>query len=105
MAAHQDSGQELLDRAFDRLEEHTSDRITRALEWIRSPSSRWVRIPLGILCIAASFFFWLPVLGLWLLPIGLLLVAQDVPFIRKPIARFMLWLEDKWEQRQRSRKR
>jgi hypothetical protein len=31
-----------------------------------------------------------------LIPIGLLLLAQDVPFLRKPVARGTLWLERKW---------
>jgi hypothetical protein len=55
-----------------------------------------VRLPLALLCIAASFFWFLPVLGLEFLPIGLLLLAIDVPFLRKPVARFTLWLEEKW---------
>lgn len=91
-----DEGKELLDRAFEGLEEQTPDRVTRAIRWVRDPKSRWVRIPLGIVCIAASFFWFLPVVGLEFLPIGLLLIAQDVPFLRRPVARLMLWLEDKW---------
>jgi hypothetical protein len=31
-----------------------------------------------------------------MLPIGLLLIAQDVPFLRGPVARLTLWLERKW---------
>jgi hypothetical protein len=91
-----DEGKELLDRAFDGLERETPDRLTRTIRWVRSPESRWVRLPLGILLIVASFFWFLPVIGIEFLPIGLLLIAQDVPFLRRPVARFMLWLEDRW---------
>jgi len=91
-----DEGKKLLDRAFDGLERETPDRLTRAIRWVRSPESRWVRLPLGILFIVASFFWFLPVIGIELLPIGLLLIAQDVPFLRRPVARFMLWLEERW---------
>lgn len=38
----------------------------------------------------------LPVIGIELLPLGLLLIAEDVPFLRGPAARLMLWLEDRW---------
>lgn len=38
----------------------------------------------------------LPVLGFEFIPIGLLLIAQDVPFLRKPVGEFTLWLERKW---------
>jgi hypothetical protein len=31
------------------------------------------------------------------LPIGLLLIAQDVPFLRKPVARMIHWLLNKWD--------
>jgi hypothetical protein len=91
-----DSGKELLDRAFEGLERETPDRITRAIRWLRAPQSRWIRLPLGILCIVASAFWFLPIVGLEFLPIGLLLVAQDVPFLRRPVARMMLWLEARW---------
>jgi hypothetical protein len=91
-----DQGKALLDRAFRGLEREVPDRATRAIRWLRNPKSRWLRLPLGILCIVASFFWFLPVLGLWFLPLGLLLIAQDVPFLRRPVGRLMLWLEDRW---------
>ena len=91
-----EKGKELLDRAFEGLERETPDTVTHILPWVRDPKSRWVRLPLGILCLIASFFCFLPVVGLELFPIGLLLIAVDVPFLRRPVARMMLWLEEKW---------
>jgi hypothetical protein len=44
----------------------------------------------------SSLFWFLPVLGIEFLPLGLLLIADDVPFLRKPVGRAMLWLEQKW---------
>jgi hypothetical protein len=100
-----DEGQRTLDQAFEVLERETPDRVSRAIHWLRSPESRWVRIPLAIVFIAAAFLGpVLPVVGLELLPIGLLLIAQDVPFLKKPVGRAMLWLERKWlELRKRYR--
>ena len=89
-------GQRKLDRAFDELEQEVPDRVARAIQWLRSPASRWVRIPLGVLCIAGGLLWFLPVVGIELLPIGLLLIAQDVPFLKKPVGRGMLWLVQKW---------
>lgn len=100
-----DRGKELLDRAFDELERETPDWVTRVIEWLRDPKSRLIRIPLGVLCIVASFFWFLPVIGVELFPIGLLLIAQDVPFLRRPAARLMLWLEAKWVQLRRGFRR
>ena len=101
MTTREKEGDKLLDEAFDGLEEQTPDSVTRFIRWVRDPKSRWVRIPLGLLCIVASFFWFLPVVGIEFLPIGLLLIAQDVPFLRKPVALLLLWLEAKWVQLKR----
>lgn len=83
-----------LNKAFERLEHMLPATLARALHWLHAPESRYVRIPLGILCIIASFFWFLPVLGLEFLPIGLLLIAQDVPFLRDPVGKVVLRLLD-----------
>jgi hypothetical protein len=48
----------------------------------------------------------LPVLGIWMLPLGLLLIAQDVPLLQKPLVaafagveRKCEWLRVKWRDR------
>jgi hypothetical protein len=91
-----DEGKEVLNRAFEGLERETPDAVSRAIRWLRDPKSRWIRLPIGALFILASFFWFLPVLGIEFLPIGLLLVAQDVPFLRRHVGKMMLWLEDRW---------
>ena len=91
-----EEGKQLLNEALDELERETPDRVTRMIRWLRTPEARRVRLPLGILCIIASFFWFLPVIGIEYLPIGLLLIAVDVPFLRRPVALFVLWLEDRW---------
>ena len=85
-----------LDKAFEKLEQETPDFLTRAICWLHRPQARVVRLPLGILFIVASFFWFLPVIGIELLPIGLLLIAQDVPFLRRPVGRMTLWVLDRW---------
>jgi hypothetical protein len=88
---------ELLKEAFDGLEKRTAGRTRQVIHWLRDPNSRWVRLPLGILFIIGSFFWFLPVVGIEWLPIGLLLIAEEVPFLRRPAARMMLWLERRWD--------
>ncbi|AEG91723.1 hypothetical protein [Ramlibacter tataouinensis] len=91
-----DEGQEKLDHAYEGLERETPDRVARAIRWMRNPKAKWVRLPLGLLLIAGGFFGFLPVLGFEFIPLGLLLVAQDLPFLREPVADMTLWLEAKW---------
>jgi hypothetical protein len=45
-----------------------------------------VRLPLGIALMAGGVFSFLPILGLWMLPLGALLVGEDFP----PLRRFTL---------------
>lgn len=68
-----------LERLIRRLPEHRQGPV----RWLRSPAGRWVRLPLGILFILGSFLFILPIFGLWMLPVGLLLLAEDVPALRR----------------------
>jgi hypothetical protein len=91
-----ESGKEVLNEALDELERETPDRITHIIRWLRTPEARNVRLPIGILCVIASFFWFLPVIGIELLPIGLLLIAVDVPFLQRPVGLFILWLEERW---------
>jgi hypothetical protein len=91
-----DEGEKALEQGFEGLERETPDRVSRAIRWFRDPEARWIRLPVGMLFILASFLWFLPVVGIEMLPIGLLLIAQDVPFLRKPVGRFMIWLERRW---------
>jgi hypothetical protein len=89
-------GKRVLRDAFKRLEREVPEGVARALRWLRHPKSRLVRIPVGALFIIGGFFSFLPVLGIWMLPLGLLLIAYDVPFLRKPVGRFTIWGAEKW---------
>ncbi len=95
------NGTDDLDRAYQGLEEQAPDRVARAIRWLRKPEARWIRWPLGLLLIAGGFFGFLPILGFEFIPIGLLLIAQDVPLLRKPVGKAMLWLEQKWVELRR----
>jgi len=92
-----------LDRYFAWFESKLPPKVARFVTWVRRPSSRLIRIPLGMLLIVGGIFSFLPVLGLWMLPLGLMLIAQDIPFLQGPIARLLGWMERKWLERQRAR--
>jgi hypothetical protein len=68
-----------LDGLIDRLP--TSLRVT--VRWLRLPTSRWVRIPAGLLLVTGGVFSILPFLGIWMLPLGVVLLADDVPPLRR----------------------
>ena len=92
-----------LDRHFAWFEAKLPPRPANFVRWLRRPSSRLVRIPLAVLLVVGGIFSFLPILGLWMLPLGLLLIAQDVPFLQKPLARMLGWIERKWIERRRAK--
>lgn len=92
----EDKGREKLDQAYEGLEREVPDRVSRAIRWLRDPQSRWIRLPLGLLLIVGGVFGFLPILGFEFIPIGLLLIEQDIPFLREPVGSATLWLEHQW---------
>lgn len=85
------SARQELRRAFRRIEQELPPRLAAGLRWLRHPESRLIRIPAGIGLIAGGIFSFLPLLGAWMLPLGLLLLAADIPTLQRPMARFALW--------------
>lgn len=92
-----------LDRQFD--------RITRAvpqsaglLTHLRRPGARWIRMPLAILLILGGIFSFLPVLGIWMLPLGLLLLALDLVILQGPVNTVILRGLRKWTVWRRDRR-
>ncbi|MDG5495193.1 hypothetical protein [Niveispirillum sp. BGYR6] len=95
--------QERLDRCFSRLERDLPGWVARPLAWLRRPGGRWLRIPMALLLIAGGCLWFLPVLGLWMLPLGIALLAFEVPPLQKPVCRLIIWGERKWRRWQRRR--
>ena len=84
------------DALLYRFEERLPLWIARRSRSLREPRARLVRIPTAGLLILGGIFSFLPVLGIWMLPLGLLLLAVDMPSLRPPLARLLEWLERKW---------
>jgi len=72
--------------------------MARWIRRLRRPRARWVRLPVAALLIPGGFFSFLPILGLWMLPLGLLLLAVDIPLLRHQVYRFINWLAAKRPQ-------
>ena len=78
-----------LERLMDRL----PNRIQSTIRFVRQPSRRWLRIPTGVLLTVGGVFWFLPIAGLWMLPIGLALLADDVQSLRSLRSRTLDWIE------------
>ena len=54
-------------------------RFVRSLRRI----PRWLRIPVGVLLVVAGAFGFLPVLGFWMIPLGVAVLSLDWPALRR----------------------
>src|ERR1700733_9375777 len=71
----------------------------RSYAWLVRPEAKWVRLPLGLALIAGGTLGFLPVLGVWMLPIGALLVGEDIPPVRRATLHMLGRLQRWWDAR------
>jgi hypothetical protein len=81
------------DERFGRLLNQLPKPIRSCVRSLLQPSARWIRIPVGVLLICGGIAGFLPVLGFWMLPIGVALLAEDVPILRSVRSRILKWVE------------
>ena len=93
-----ESAKAALDRYFDKIDQRVPESVSRFMRWLRKPSSLIVRWLIALLLIVGGVFSFLPVLGLWMLPLGLIFIAQDVPVLQQPLVSALEWIEAKWER-------
>jgi hypothetical protein len=84
MARKPDFEQEL-----DRLQSRLPLRAARLLQSVRRPQAVWMRAPTAGLLMIGGVLGFLPILGFWMVPLGLALLALDLPFLRPPLARVL----------------
>lgn len=88
-----------LNEQLARFEQRMPASLARFLRWLRQPHVIWVRIPFAIFFILFGLVGFLPLVGFWMIPVGLLLLAEDVPLLAKPVARVLAWIDRKWPQK------
>ena len=63
------------------------------------PRSRGARICIGVLLILFGILGFLPVLGFWMVPLGLLVLSYEFAVVRRLRRRLAVW----WERRRQRR--
>jgi ABC-type uncharacterized transport system permease subunit len=84
---------------MNRFQNHIPTWVGHNLNRLRGKRAIWVRVLTGIALIVAWGFLPLPVVGIWMLPVGLALLAHDIPTVRAPIARLLHFTNRKIEKR------
>jgi hypothetical protein len=86
--------------------------LTGSVPWVRGrvdrllgDRMRLVRVPVGIVFVLGGLVGFLPVLGFWMLPLGLLLLAIDLPALRPLVSSVSIRLRRRirgWRRRRQS---
>ena len=58
-----------LDRYFELFRRRVPTKVSGFILWLREPSSFWVRVVVAGLLILGGVFSFLPIFGLWMLPL------------------------------------
>ena len=64
----------------------------------RMPESRALRITIGVLLVIFGVLGFLPILGFWMIPLGLIVLSYEFATVRRMRRRGTVW----WERRRRS---
>lgn len=78
-----------LDRQFQALSRNIP-ALERPLRLLLGPRGWMIRMPAGVLLTIGGILSFLPVLGIWMLPLGLMLLAVDVPPLRPAVTTSMV---------------
>jgi hypothetical protein len=86
---------------MDRFQSHIPTWVSDSLNHLRSERAKWMRVPTGVALIGCGVlgFLPLPMVGVWMLPVGLALLAHDIPTMRMPMARILHFTNRKIEKR------
>jgi len=59
---------------------------------LKLPASRLMRMGLGIALVIGGLLWFLPIVGLWMLPLGLAVLAVDIPALKPLSSRVNGWI-------------
>ena len=83
---------------MNRENEHMSDSVSTGGSGVKIgsykmplPRSRLLRMVIGVLLILMGLVGFLPVLGFWMIPLGLLVLSIDLPRVRRWRRRLAVW--------------
>jgi hypothetical protein len=86
---------------MERFQNHIPTWVGHNLNRLRGDRAKWLRVPTGVALIGGGVlgFLPLPVVAVWMLPVGLALLAHDIPTMRRPMARLLHFTNRRIEKR------
>jgi hypothetical protein len=84
------------DARFERLLRKLPGGLRYAVTWLRHPPRLWARIGAACFFILGGALAVLPAFGLWMLPLGLALLSDDLPWLKVVLEKTTRWIERAW---------
>ena len=66
-------------------------RIRIGRQSVPLPANRFARVALGLVLIGGGVLGFLPILGFWMIPLGLLVLSIDIPIVRRWRRQLAVW--------------
>jgi len=63
---------------------------------INLPANRVLRITIGVVLVLFGLVGFLPILGFWMVPLGLIVLSVDIAIVRRWRRRFSVWATRWW---------
>ena len=82
---------------LDSIGRYLPARLCRWVIRLRRPSRLLARIAVSLLLVVGGLLSFLPILGVWMLPLGLIILSQDLPFLQRPLLRALQWADRSWK--------
>ena len=60
------------------------------------PRSRLLRVLFGVVLVMGGLLGFLPILGFWMVPLGLIVLSIDIPRVRRWRRRFAVWFSRRY---------
>ncbi|QEN86579.1 hypothetical protein FZC33_09670 [Labrys sp. KNU-23] len=80
-------------------EQSNRPKVKLAGRHFHLPASRSMRVILGALLLFGGFLGFLPILGFWMIPLGLLILSIDIALVRRHRRKLVVW----WGRRRQPR--
>ena len=68
-------------------------RIAQAVHKLRNARPAWLRLVAAALLMLGGLLWFLPLVGIWMLPLGLILVADQFPGTKRLLVKFLIRIE------------
>ncbi|MDQ8729397.1 hypothetical protein [Bradyrhizobium sp. LHD-71] len=82
---------------LDSIGRYLPARFCRFVIWLRRPSRLLIRIAVSLLLMVGGVLSFLPVLGIWMLPLGLIILSQDLRLLQRPLLGAFRWADRRWK--------